>query len=492
MTTRRQICSLLAAALTAPAVLSPGASAAADAPNEEFDLVIIGAGMAGLSCACIAAELGLRRIVILEQEPVIGGTSINTNGFWTVAGTDMQRANGIEDSNEAFFSDMRRIGDYVNDEQLVRAFVQANADQYRWFLDHGITPKRLVTEAGVRRAHVFDILELMEFLRRHALSLGVQIHTGVKARQLLRLGPDKARINAVETIRSNSTCIYQARDGVLIATGGFSRNKKLIEQFVPLLSKAEVVAGEGAMGDGLVMAMEHGAQVIDTQYVKASFGFVRTPSTMADLSLVQYSGAIIVNRNARRFADEALPYKQIADLALRQPGKETYLVFDERIRRQSMLQPPDDALWKPIDRGIVPEYVFRGDTIEDAAVQAGLDPAALRQSVDRYNGLVRAGADTDFGRRRLSGREDGRLQEIRTAPFYIVPSTPAIIGTYAGLKINTQAMVLDRDDRPIAGLWAAGEVTGGIHGASFIMGSALAKATAFGRIAAQSIVRSRR
>ena len=443
------------------------------------ELIIIGSGVAGLTAACIAAESGLKGIVVLEKEPVIGGTSIRANGFWTVAGTELQKKLGIEDSDEAFFSDMRRIGGFVNSEPLVRTFIRENNAQYAWFLKNGIAPHAIVAASGVKRAHVFDIVRMMEFLRDRALALGVDIRTGARAVKLLR--GKSGRIDAAEVLSAGATRVIRARRGVILATGGFSRNTSLITKYVPLLRKADVVAAEGATGDGLAMAAEFRAKVIDTEYIKASYGFIVRPSTMDDLSLVEYSGAIIVNRDAKRFVDESKPYKEIADEALRQRGPLTYLVFDEAIRRESMKQTPDSVLWAPIDRGRVPDYVIRAGTLAEAAAGAGLDPEALRASVERYNGFALAGKDPDFGR-------PAPLVPIKAPPYYIVPSRPAIIETYCGLAINERAQVLDQSGRPIPGLWAAGEVTGGIHGASFIMGSALAKAAAFGRVAARSVL----
>ena len=169
MTSRR---TLLAAALALPALPARAEPSA--------ELLIVGAGVAGLTAACIAAEHGMRGVVVIEKEPVVGGTSIRTNGFWTVAGTDLQKKLGIRDSDEEFFADMRRIGGYVNSEPLVRTFIRANNEQYSWFLSHGIAPHAIVAASGVRRAHVFDIVRLIEFLRSHALSLGVRILTGTR------------------------------------------------------------------------------------------------------------------------------------------------------------------------------------------------------------------------------------------------------------------------------------------------------------------------
>lgn len=454
----------------------------------DYDLIIIGAGMAGLTAACIAAENGIKSIAVLESEPVIGGTSLIGNGFWAVAGTDFQKQHGVVDSSSDFRDDMLRIGNYVNKPELVEAFVKAGKAQYEWFLAKNCRPSALIAAESISRVHVFNMVELIDTLVTEIKRRGVRIKTGVRAQRLIRRN---GRICAVETVERVGTEEYRARIGVVLATGGFSRNASLIEQYVPLLKKAVVISAEGANGDGLLMTREFGADVIDTQYIKASFGFIRNPSTMNDLSLAQYSGAIILNRNGERFVNESLPYKTIADAALMQPGKETYLVFDDAIRQKAMRQTPDDELLREMANHTFPDYLFYADTLSEVAVKAGLDPDQVNQSVEKYNRQVESGQGTDFGRTYLT-LKGGTLLAIRKPPFFIIPTTPAIIGTYCGLNIDAGAAVLDKSGRRIPGLWAAGEITGGVHGASFMMGTALAKAAAFGRIAALSAVKEGR
>ena len=136
------------------------------------------------------------------------------------------------------------------------------------------------------------------------------------------------------------------------------------------------------------------------------------------------------------------------------------------------------------------DYIFRGQTIEEVAKKAGLDPKALVETVKRYNENVDKGIDPDFGRTTLTSGY-GKPIRIETGPFYLYPATARLIATYCGLRINTKAEVLDVYGKPIANLYAAGEVTGGIHGAAYMTGTAWGKAMAYGRIAAQSIAQKR-
>lgn len=451
---------------------------------QQTELVIVGAGIAGLTAAVVAKEAGIRQVVILEKEPVIGGTSIVTNGFWSLSNTDYQRHFDIVDSDDAFYDDMRRIGGFVNEPELVRAMIRASREQYEWFLTQGIAPIGLVSAEGVRRVHVFDIVALIEKLRQLALQAGVKILTNACATALIT---ENQRVIGVRYTKTGQEQSITATRGVLLATGGFSRNANLIHQYNPQLDKAAVVAPNGVDGDGLLMALTLGAQLRDTEYLKASFGFIRNPSSMADLSLVQYSGAIVVNRSGERFMNESLPYKEMADYALAQPGKETFYLFDEAIRQRAMKQPPDDRIMKLIDEGQGGDRIYRDVSLKELALRVGIPADHLQTTLTRYNTMVKSREQDWLGRAHLTSQSDQKLVPIEEPPFYLMPTTPAIIGTYCGVRIDERAHVLRTNGEWIPGLWAAGEITGGVHGASFIMGTAIAKAIAFGRLAALDI-----
>lgn len=128
---------------------------------EEYDLIIVGSGLAGLTCGCLALSLGIKSVVIFEKEPVIGGTSAITNGFWTVGGTELQKKLGIEDSDNSLYQDMLDLGAGKNNAELVRKFVFANHRQYDWVIRQGLTPKSIAFAESKQRAHVFDIDELI-------------------------------------------------------------------------------------------------------------------------------------------------------------------------------------------------------------------------------------------------------------------------------------------------------------------------------------------
>ncbi len=468
--------------------LTAGASRAfsPDPGKADWDLLIAGAGAAGLAAACAARELGVERVAVLESEPVAGGSSLVSGGFWAVSCTELQKSLGIEDSDEAFFDDILSVGNHENDPEVVRAFIGRNRVQYEWVRSLGVEPTGIASGAGITRAHVFRPERLVGALLGRAKRLGVEVFVGTSVRRLIL---EEGRVCGLTAVRAGKTLRLRSKRGVLLATGGFSRNRGLLEACVPKMRFVSTLAAQGARGDGLIMAQDVGAALADVGSLEASYAFTLHPSTIADMSLLPYLGALIVNREGRRFVDEALPYKRIAREVLRQPNAQSFIVFDERIRELALDQPLDRVLWLPLSRGEVPDYVCRGKTIEEAAEACGIDQVALAGEVTRFNASISGGMSPLRGPASVGG---GVLKPIERAPFFIMPASVCLLGTYGGVKINAEARVVGTDGKIIPGLWAAGEVTGGFHGASFIMGTAFGKALTFGRIAAESIAREGR
>lgn len=451
------------------------------------DIVIIGSGAAGLTAACRAAELGVEQVVLLEKEPFVGGSSIMCGGQWAVSETALQRKHGIVDSDELFVNDMLRTGGGVTDERLVRRLVEVSRTQYEWVIGKGVKPLSISLASGmsVPRAHTFDPTAVVNLLLREARSGGVRIVTGARATQLIR---DDGGITGVAVSWAGRRTAIRAK-AVLIASGGFSRNKVLMKKYAPLMEKAARVSGIGSDGDGLLMGVAVGAALKDMSYITASYGFTMRPSSIRDFTLVYYAGGIILNQKGERFVNESLPYKDLGTAALLEPGFGTYILFDEEMRRRQMKMRPNDAyLWRSIDEGRVPDYVFRGETLEEAAQKAGLEAETVLGTVAAYNQDAPAGRDR-LGRRSLSSGY-GVPVKLEHPPFFIMPAQAGVMGTYCGLAVSPDTEVLDGRGEKIPGLFAAGEVCGGFHGRSYITGSAFAKANGFGRVAGEVMARS--
>ena len=473
-----------------------GSAAAAPEPSptkwtQSYDVVIIGAGGAGLSAACEAAKQGLKAIVI-EKEPIIGGSSTLCGGKFAVAGTDEQKAKKINDTAKKFFDDMMKTGQNVNDPELVKVLVEESSYQYKFITKElKVLPKEITAASGMSepRGHAFKPAEVLKAMADYAKAKGQKIVLNMKAERLT--WDDKAKkISGVKCSRNGKTLYIEAKKGVVLASGGFCRAPEIIKKYVPAMAKAEVIAGLGTTGDGLKMAMAYGADVADMSYIKATYGFKPKASTISEMAQVYYGGAVMVNKAGKRFVNESISYKLLGDAALNQQDGASYLVFDEAIRvRQMAHRSQDRALFSGIDEGKKLDYVFSGKSVEEAAKKAGLPADVVAATVKKYNEDIKAtGKDSVFGRETLTSGF-GKPVLIEKGPFYVMPATAVLIATYCGVCINPKAQVIDVFGDVIKGLYAAGEITGGVHGAAYMTGTAWGKAMAFGGRAVKSIAK---
>ena len=450
--------------------------------DKSFDVLVVGAGAGGLSAAHNAIDAGLS-VAVFEKMAIPGGSSAICGGQWAVSNSKYQQRQGIKDSDALFVEDMLKTGQHVNDKTLVEAF----RDEFNWVTSHGVEPYQVGVNAGmsVPRSHYFKPADIIIMMADYVQKKGGVLMYETKAERLL-WDSNKSRICGVKVSSNGKTYNYEARKGVVLAAGGFSRNPALLKKYAPLMTTASVIAGAGTHGDGLLMAQAYGADVLDTNYIKATYGYVLDPKVAADKSASYYAGAIMVNKDAKRFVNESLSYKLLGDAALAQKDGASFLLFDDDIRKAAMKADKRDArFWERIDKDGKTPFAYVGKTIADVARQAGLDPQVLEKTVQTYNETAPAGKDA-FGRTSLSSGF-GKPLPIRKAPFVLMPATAALIATYCGVRIDPQARVIDVFGEPIEGLYAAGEMTGGVHGAAYMSGTALGKAYAFGRIAAQTI-----
>jgi fumarate reductase flavoprotein subunit len=231
------------------------------------------------------------------------------------------------------------------------------------------------------------------------------------------------------------------------------------------------------------MAENLGAYLTDMEYVKPSFGISATSPSIATISVMFYNGAIIVNKEGRRFVDESLSYKDIGKAALSQPDGIGYQIFDQKIYEtgveKAKSMPPAKAMFGLDETRI--KLLVEGNTIRELAFKINVPYEALQKTIDTYNEQADAGKDLNFGRASLAGLT-GRIVRIDMPPFYAYASKNTIPGTYGGIVVDDCMRVKNRKGI-IPGLYAAGEIVGGFHGVSYMTGTAVAKALIFGRIA---------
>lgn len=448
------------------------------------DVVVIGGGIAGLSAALAAAENGAET-VLLEKQPLLGGSTAMSGGLFAFADTEEQHAQGISDSPERLQQDLRDVGGARNDVRLLEAYAGRQSEVQEWIKSKGIAFGTIKLGAGqsVARSHHTSIHELLKTFRVAFLDTGrgriLPEHRAV------RLDREGSRVCAVEADSPEGRIRFDVRGGVVIATGGFSRSKELLETFAPSQAGALPYGGLGNTGDGLRMAWRLGAGFRDMGYVSGTYGsHPETGPEQNELLCSFYMGGIIVNKDGQRFVDESLSYKVIGDACLRQPAGLGYQVFDAQVRAKSA---PGVAL-SDIDFLEDKGRLFIADTVEELASAAGIDGPELVKTIERYNEDVRRGQADEFGRDSLCNHVGERLQ-ITEAPFYAYPAMTMMTSTYCGLTITPNAEVVDVEGSIIEGLYAAGEVTGGFHGLAPMTGASLGMGAMFGRTAGYEAAR---
>lgn len=453
--------------------------------QQETDVVVIGGGLAGYCAACEAAQAGAD-VLLLEKQPEAGGSSVLSGGFLAFAGTDVQRKAGVDDSTELLVSDLRNAGGGDNDERLVRTYGKHQYEAYEWLLAAGVyfNSVQLSSAQSAPRAHATDPRVLLKLVADKAHGTGrVRTLFNAPAQRLVRSGQTDPVTGVIARIEG-ATWAIRARRGVVLAAGGFSRSEDMLRNFAPAQAKAVHYGGEGNTGDGIRMAWALGAGFRDMGYIKGTFGFSVSARTQAGrdwTKLFVYRGAIAVNKHGKRYVDESLSYKLLGEAVLRQPDAMAYQILDQGIFDTAAPGVPPFDFPSAQARGLV----VQADSLEALAGEIGLDPATLAATVARYNASVDKGKDEDFGRDGLSNHY-GKLVRIERPPFYSYATTSGLIATYCGLTVDEQARVIDVFGEPIASLYAAGELMGGLHGVAYMTGSSLGKCVIFGRIAGRN------
>lgn len=450
---------------------------------DETDVAVIGGGLAGHCAALAAAECGAR-VLLLEKRAQTGGSTVLSGGFMAFADTPMQRAGGIQDNEALLLADLRAVGGPHADEALLRAYVDEQRGLYHWLTGHSIRFEALELSAGqsVARSHQTSTKAMLDrlasALQKHPEARSIMQAQAVALVRETVDGP----VTALDLETPAGARRVRVKGGVVLASGGFSRSDELMSLFAPAQTGAIRIGGAGSTGDGLKLAWKLGAGMRDMGQIRGTFG--THPSCSAEqheILLSFYLGAIIVNLQGKRFIDESVSYKQLGDACLQQPGGKAFQLFDQTVMEQSS---PGVALFDfqpALERGLLK----RADTLDELAAVCDLDAITLRQSIERYNAGVDAGEDPEFGRDGLC-HHAGTRTKIERAPFYAYLSTTTVLATYCGLHVDDHARVLDVFGAPLDGLFAAGEITGGFHGQSYMTGTSLGKAALFGRIAGTS------
>jgi len=450
------------------------------------DVVVVGAGLAGNAAALAAAESGAT-VLLLEKQSHFGGSSILAGGGLAFAGTDLQKDLRIGDSVESLERDLLTSGAGRNDPQMLRAYLDHQLATFYWLREHGVKFKLApaATRRGINRIHGTEMGEAARALHDHVLKHPrVKYVCNARGRRLRQ--DARGRVVGLSAEVEGEAVQVDADRGVVLASGGFVHNRELLQVFAPQWVDAIAMGGRGNTGDGFLMACAVGAGLADMAYIEATLGasldrypdVTQRPDSDPSLLFPIVRGAILVNLDAQRFSNEALNYKALGAAGARQRDGVAFQVFDQKVMDRSLASPAPANYKAAYSQGIV-----RGaPNLAALAAELGIDGAQLEATVERYNANAAKGIDPDQGRPIPDyGVAGGAC--VDTPPFYAFPCAAALTTTYCGIRTDAQLRVRNVFDEPIDGLYAAGEVTGGFHGAAYLSGTALGKAAVHGRLA---------
>ena len=439
---------------------------------ESTDIVIIGSGGAGLSSAITATEKGAK-VIVLEKMAYFGGNSNRSEGEMNAAGTKQQKAHGItDDTPERFAADTIRGGHGLNDPALVKALTENAASAEEWLLDLGAHfCHRMGRGGGQTRARGHGPcdgspvgIEIMRVLGERADKDHIDMRLNNRVTKILMKNGKVSGVQ-VKTPKGMETINAKA---VILATGGFGANHKMVEKYRPELKGFSTTNHPGATGDGIILAQQVGAGLTDIEQIQIHPTVIKKNGALISESM-RARGGFLLNKNGKRFTNELLTRDVVSANELKQPGGIAYLVIDNSIYSKN----------KMAQNYTAEKLMTKCDTIADVAKLIGVDEKVVQASFDQYWKAYDNKKDDLFGRPEMVIRLD-------KAPFYVAEVTPGIHHTMGGVKIDPQAEVLTPEKKPIPGLFAAGEVTGGVHGGNRIGGNAVADIVTFGRMSGNS------
>ncbi|SFN42275.1 flavocytochrome c [Proteiniclasticum ruminis] len=450
--------------------------------DQEFDteVAIIGGGGAGLAAAVSAHQNGAK-VLLVEKMPNIGGNTIISGSAFNAVDPKRQSAQGIEDSVEKHFQQTYEGGDKKGDPELVRVLVENAYPTIEWLESLGMKfTDKVFTVLGALwpRSHkpveplgTGYVNTFMNYINEHKDDITVL--TEVEAKELL-VNADGA-VTGFLAEGKNGKITVNAKNGVIIATGGFGANVEMRDQYNtiwPKLTNIKTTNHRGATGDGILMAEKINASIVQMENIQLlPMGDPETGSLSGNIEQ-GVENRIFVNAEGNRFVDEGARRDVMTRALMEQADSMMWVIVDQHS------YPTGDTVNnfnETIDSLVKEGRAYKADTLEDLAKQIGVEPENLVKAVEAFNASV-DGAKDEFGRTLF-------MDKLDTAPFYAGKRVPTVHHTMGGIKITPETRVVDQNGEIIKGLFAAGEVTGGIHGANRLGGNALADVHTFGRIA---------
>lgn len=437
--------------------------------STETDIVVIGGGGAGITAAIAAHEKGAK-VILLEKTALLGGNTNYATGGINAAGTKIQKEAGIEDSPELFMQDTMKGGKGVNNKELVKVMTENSAGIVDWLVERGVDITEVTYSGGqsVKRIHrptggVAVGPVVVSGLTKVLDKEKIDYRTSDKAVEILKTGN---KVSGVKVSGANGDYTIKAK-AVIVATGGFGANAEMVEKYNPNLKGFGTTNSPVILGEGIEMVQKVGGDLVDMKEIQTHPTVVHKKPYMITES-VRGEGAILINRDAKRFINELETRDVVSKAVLDQKEGSAYILFNQEIREKL----------KAADGYVKKGYAVEG-TLDEIAKQLGIDGKTLKETVEKYNEAVRLKVDNEFNKTNFA-------RELLGNKFYAIEISPAIHHTMGGVRINTNAEVLAKNGKAIRGLYAAGEVTGGVHGANRIGGNAVTDITVFGKIAGEN------
>ena len=440
---------------------------------EQADIVVIGAGGAGMAAAVQAHDNGVKKVVILEKMPMAGGNTIRATGGINAAETPQQAKLGIKDSIEQMYKDTMKGGHNLNNPELVKVLCQNSNDAVQWLIKLGGNFQDVGFLGGAtnKRAH----------RPTGGAAVGPEVvktlYNAVEARKI-DLRTDSQVVDLIVKNGAVAGVKVKGEDGktyeinakaVVNAAGGFGANNAMVSKIIPRLKGFATTNHPGATGDGLMLSEKVKAAFVDMDQIQTHPTVVETTGVMVT-EAVRGNGAVLINKEGKRFFDELNTRDAVSAAILKQTTGHAYMFFDDDVRKSL----------KAIEGYIkMPGMVIQGKTLDEIAKNMGVPAANLKATMAQYAKDQAAGKDSCCGRTKME-------RPLNKAPYYAILITPAVHHTMGGVKINTKAEVIDVNGKVIPGYFAAGEVTGGVHGGNRLGGNAQADIIVFGRIAGNS------
>ena len=445
--------------------------------EKDVDVVVVGGGGAGFAAAVSAKEVGAN-VVLLEKLSAVGGNTLISGGEYAAPANELQEKEGIEDSKEKFAEDVEKAG---GNPELIKVLADKATEDAYWLRDDigvkwldslmffgGHSVKRSLIPA----AHTGN--ELIKNYTKKCQELGIEVITEADVKEILA---KDGKVCGVKAETKDGELLVNAKS-VVLASGGFGANAEMCYENDKEVDEHVLSTNSpGATGDGIVMAEKLGADTVDMDKIQLyPVCDVETGKLLycGDTRLV--GGALLVNKEGKRFVEELGTRREISMAIKAQTDYVGYVLWDETSNEKTgtMASNPEEAK-SLFDRGLM----VKADTLEELAEHFGIDKDALLETVKTFNENSAKEEDPDFNLRMLGW-------QVKDAPFYMMKAAPAVHHTMGGLKINTEAKVLNKDGQWIEGLYAAGEVTGGIHGENRLGSVAMADITVFGKIAGEN------